>query len=195
MCNNYRLTTGIQAMADLFRDRFKKPLAFPEGVPNVQPNDDIRIGDTIPIIRLNGEQPELVTRPWSWKGPGGKPVFNFRSEGRKIPADQRCLIPADGFYEFTDPAAAGAKRKDRWLFTVIEAEWFWIAGVIRDGGAAMLTTEPSPDVAPYHDRQVVVLRAEHPADWLRPEPHYGPPSVPHSEQEFDVRPAPRSSTG
>ena len=30
----------------------------------------------------------------------------------------------------------------------------------------MLTTEPGPDVEPYHDRQVVVLRPEDWAAWL-----------------------------
>ncbi|MNE43105.1 hypothetical protein D3C80_1372650 [compost metagenome] len=52
------------------------------------------------------------------------------------------------------------------------APWFWIAGVIRDGAFAMLTTEPGPDVAPYHDRQVVVLAPEEGMAWLdltRPE--------------------------
>ena len=43
-----------------------------------------------------------------------------------------------------------------------------IAGLWREGSGnqpdafTMLTTEPGPDVAPYHDRQVVVLP---PADW------------------------------
>ncbi|WP_288759416.1 SOS response-associated peptidase family protein [uncultured Brevundimonas sp.] len=194
MCNNYRLTTGVQAIADLFRDRFQQPLTFPEGVPNAEPNDDIRIGDRVPILCLDGDRSVMVTRPWSWKGPGGRPVFNFRSEGRFIPPARRCLIPADGFYEFTDPAAGGAKRKDRWLFTVIEADWFWIAGVMHDGAFAMLTTEPSPDVKPYHDRQVVVLRKEYPGGWLNPAAtdrwlHAG--DVSSREIEFDVHPAPR----
>jgi putative SOS response-associated peptidase YedK len=30
----------------------------------------------------------------------------------------------------------------------------------------MLTTEPSPDVAPYHNRQVVVLRPDDWASWI-----------------------------
>lgn len=43
-----------------------------------------------------------------------------------------------------------------------------IAGLWREGAGnkpptfTMLTTEPGPDVAPYHNRQVVVLQ---PADW------------------------------
>ena len=55
---------------------------------------------------------------------------------------------------------------------------FCIAGIIRpdavDGTACftMLTTEPGPDVAPYHERQVAVLPRAAWIDWLdlaRPE--------------------------
>lgn len=30
----------------------------------------------------------------------------------------------------------------------------------------MLTMEPGPDIAPYHDRQIVILEQESWADWL-----------------------------
>ena len=32
----------------------------------------------------------------------------------------------------------------------------------------MLTMEPGPDIAPYHDRQIVVLERNAWADWLDP---------------------------
>jgi len=44
---------------------------------------------------------------------------------------------------------------------------FWVAGLIKDGAFAMLTTEPGADIAPYHDRQIVLLRPEEGAAWLR----------------------------
>ena len=37
---------------------------------------------------------DLVQRRWSWPGQNGKPVYNFRSEGREF-ASVRCLIPAE----------------------------------------------------------------------------------------------------
>jgi putative SOS response-associated peptidase YedK len=58
----------------------------------------------------------LVQRRLSWPGQNGKPVYNFRSEGREF-ASGRCQIPADGFNEFTDRADKKKKRKDKWLFT------------------------------------------------------------------------------
>ena len=169
MCNLYTQTKAVDAVAALFRDR-QMPLIFPEGAPNLSPRD-IAITDPAPIVRAaaNGGF-ELVVRRWSWPGPNRRPVYNFRSEGRAFPSG-RCLIVADGFYEFTAPADARQKRKDRWLFTDPQDEGIGIAGLVRreaDGGEAftMLTVEPGPDVAAYHSRQVAVLRPEAWRAWL-----------------------------
>lgn len=92
-------------------------------------------------------------------------MFNFRSDGRSFDGVTRCLIPADGFFEFT-AAEPGQKRKTKWRFTMADAPIFWVAGLVRDGAFAMLTTEPGPDITPYHDRQIVLLRSEAALDWL-----------------------------
>jgi putative SOS response-associated peptidase YedK len=91
------------------------------------------------------------------------------------------LIPADGFYEFTAPKDSKRKRKDKHLFTLAGEPWFWIAGIVREGAFAMLTTEPGEDIRPYHDRQIVVLRRDEALDWLdlaRPEAELLRPSPP-----------------
>jgi putative SOS response-associated peptidase YedK len=44
--------------------------------------------------------------------------------------------------------------------------WFWILGIVKDDAFAMLTTEPGPDLAPYHDRQVVLLPPGAGVHWL-----------------------------
>ena len=76
----------------------------------------------------------------------------------------------------------GASDADR-LADRLEAErqrlcsaisvWETIAGLCRTDekvGEAwtMLTTEPGPDVQPYHNRQIVVLKPEDFARWLDP---------------------------
>lgn len=172
MCNDYRLKVDIEAIRQDFED-IRVRIRFPEGIPNLQPRDDVRITDVAPIVRASSEigTAELVQRRWSWPGPNKKPVYNFRSEGRDF-ASGRCLILADGFYEFTAPADPKQKRKDKWLFTKADEDWFCIAGIWRstDAGEAftMLTTAPGPDVAPYHNRQVVVLDRRDRAAWLDP---------------------------
>ncbi|CAA9512010.1 MAG: hypothetical protein AVDCRST_MAG62-593 [uncultured Sphingomonas sp.] len=168
MCNLYSQTKAPEAIRQLFRDR-GMPLGFPEGIPNLQPCD-IRITDPAPIVRASDSAYDLVVRRWSWPGPGGKPVYNFRSDGREF-GSGRCLILADGFYEFTAPADPKQKRKDRWLFTAADGDMLGIAGLVRavpDIGEAftMLTCAPGPDVAPYHSRQVAVLPPASWREWL-----------------------------
>lgn len=65
------------------------------------------------------------------------------------------------------------KRKDKWLFTKTGERWFCIAGIWRSSPAVgeaftMLTLEPGPDVAPYHNRQIAVLDRADWAAWLDP---------------------------
>lgn len=171
MCNNYASHVSAKAIADAF-SRAALPLRFEDGtIPNLEPRDDIRIGDRAPIVLRSEEGPLLVQRPWAWKGPGGRPVFNFRSDDREFAPSSRCLIPFDAFYEFTE-AEPGQKRKTKWRFAPADRSWGWIAGLVRDDAWAMLTTRPGPDIAPYHDRQIVLLRPDQALDWLdlaRPE--------------------------
>jgi putative SOS response-associated peptidase YedK len=196
MCNEYARRISLDQLragwgaADM-------ALLFGEGLPNMPALDSIRITDPAIILRAAPEQPgtaEVVTRRWSWPAPGGKPVYNFRSDGRDFAnkaTSGRCLIPADGFYEFTDeadamppaptlfgedasPAArrpAARKVKAKWEFRVKGLDWFCIAGLWRSDpvvGEAwtMLTTRPGPDIAPYHDRQIVLLAPADYARWL-----------------------------
>ena len=115
---------------------------------------------------------ELVQRRWSWPGPGGKPVYNYRADGRDFPKG-RCIILADGFYEFTAHSDPKSKRKTRWLFTMAGEALFGIAGLWRTHEAVgeactMLTVEPGPDVAPYHNRGIPILGRDDMARWLDP---------------------------
>jgi putative SOS response-associated peptidase YedK len=170
MCNDYRLLTASATLFDGFSE-IKIPIRFSEGKPNLEAREDIKITDTAAIVRaVEGEvgAGELVQPRWSWPGPNGKPVYNFRSDGREF-ASGRCLIPADGFYEFTKKK----KRKDKWLFTKTGEPWFCIAGIwrsVEDVGEAftMLTMPPGPDIAPYHDRQIAILDRADWAAWLDP---------------------------
>ena len=169
MCNLYNQTRSIDEVAALFRE-LQMPLTFPEGAPNLAPRD-IAITDPAPIVRAGARGGfDLVVRRWSWPAPNGKPVYNFRAEGRKF-AGGRCLIVADGFYEFTAPADPKQKRKDRWRFADPAGGTIGIAGLVRPAAGlgeafTMLTVEPGPDVAPYHSRQVAVLPRDAWRAWL-----------------------------
>ena len=168
MCNLYQLEKSVDAVRRLFAEQ-QIPLNFPQGVPNFQARN-VRITERAPIVRFNREQctAELVERRWSWPGPTGKPVFNMRSDGREFGKD-RCLVIADGFYEFTAPADPAKKKKDCWLFR--PAGDFAIAGLVRttpDVGEAftLLTVPPGPDIRPYHHRGVALLEPPQWRSWL-----------------------------
>jgi putative SOS response-associated peptidase YedK len=165
MCNDYRFRHPAERLIDEFRE-IRLPLVFPKGLPNIEARDDIRIKDTAPVVRFAEGRAELEQLPWAWSAPNGKPVFNFRSEGRRFDPAERVIIPTDGFYEFTTPTDPKQKRKDKWLFTLKGRDLFAIAGIVKHGAFTMLTTQPGPDIAPYHDRQVVVLKPEDWEAWL-----------------------------
>ena len=176
MCNLYRLHKSADAIRDLFAGTGMS-LGFPEAIPNFEPRD-VHITDRAPIIRAAATGAQLVERRWSWPLATGKPLYNLKSEGRNFP-NNRCLVIADGFYEYTVPDDPKQKRKDRWLFTPSAGGLLGIAGITRDSpdvGEAftLLTAEPGPDVAPYHRRQIVLLD---PADWRR----WLDPAVPSAE--------------
>ncbi|HEV7287785.1 SOS response-associated peptidase family protein [Sphingomonas sp.] len=194
MCNEQARRVALGLLRDDIND-LRIPVHFPEGLPNLEPTDSIRITDRNVILRASPVGgAELVVRRWSWPGTHGKPVYNLRSDGRRFDRG-RCLIVADAFFEFSDPApdAAGRRprRKRRWRFEKRGEPWFAIAGIWRahpEVGEAytMLTIPPGADVAPYHDRQVAVIERRDFEEWLDPDArpeHLLQPPAPGS---FDV---------
>jgi putative SOS response-associated peptidase YedK len=168
MCNLYRIEKGPDAIRRLFGNAGLK-LTFPEAIPNFEATD-VHITDRAPVVRWNGEAAELIVRRWSWPSRYGSPLFNMRSDGRDFPKD-RCLVPMDGFYEYTKPSDPGRKRKVRWLFRPAGDRQFAIAGLLRshpEVGEAftLLTCPPGPDVEPYHNRQIALLRPNQWRVWL-----------------------------
>lgn len=114
--------------------------------------------------------PTQVEMTWGLEPlePSGKPVSLLRWErwqGRDIA--NPCLIIANDFGLKVD----GVVRYRASLNT--RAPFFCIAGVWQPAqrgwpaSYAALTTEAYPDLAPYKDRHVVVIREEHWIDWLR----------------------------
>ena len=172
MCNDYANRVPFNAYREAF-SQTRVPLVRPgpEAAPNLEPRDDIRPTEIAPILRAVEGGVELAQLKWGFAPARAKapPVINFRSEGRRFERG-RCLIPASAFYEFT-----GAKYpKTKWRFTKADEDWFCIAGLWRPAqegwpeSFTMLTLEPGPDVAPYHDRQVAVLDRPDWDAWLDP---------------------------
>jgi putative SOS response-associated peptidase YedK len=168
MCNEYARRKSLENLREEFS---QTRLPNFEWYENLIPNDldgkaSVKISDTAPIMRLRNDKLVGSMTPWAWNGAHGKPVFNFVSEGRDFTHSDRVLVFADGFYEFTKPQQAKVKLKDKHLFELKGEDWFWIAGIVKQGCFSLLTTEPGPDLAPYHDRQIVILRPSAGLYWL-----------------------------
>ena len=108
-----------------------------------------------------------------------QPLINARAETVYEKASfknairrRRCLIPADGFYEWQD---VGGPRKQAWFIhkpdhSVFAFGGIWEHWMAPDGSelesAAMLTAEPNALLANIHDRSPVVVTPDNFARWL-----------------------------
>jgi putative SOS response-associated peptidase YedK len=127
-----------------------------------------------PVIRQTDDGDEFSQVRWGFPPakPKGPPIINFRSEKRRFPVG-RCLVPASHFYELRGKnrrRRSGNSRKPARTGSASRA----CGDRCPKGGAAftLLTTEPGPDVAPIHDRQMVILNRDEWVPWLdltRPE--------------------------
>jgi putative SOS response-associated peptidase YedK len=146
---------------------------------NVAPGDDIL---ALTTDREGAPRGELLqwglVPPWA-KSPGRRPI-NARAETvaerptfRGAFSRFRCLIPADGFYEWR---TAPDGRREAFHISWSAEELFAFAGIwsvwrrsedeppIRS--CAILTTTPNEAVTPLHDRMPVMLPREAEAMWL-----------------------------
>jgi putative SOS response-associated peptidase YedK len=93
----------------------------------------------------------------------------------------RCLLPADGFYEWHSLAARSAnsddKRKQPMHIGMADGSLFGLAGLFErwraeDGTVldtcAIVTTEANALLAPIHDRMPVIIGPDDYARWLDP---------------------------
>lgn len=165
MCNDYEQHVSAAAYAEAIRHLELSSA----GLAELPQADDVRIGDMGPVIRAAGNGVEIVPMRFGWPPPRPKagPVFNFKSDNRHFDQSRRCLILMSGFFEFTGSKYPKAKHR----FSLKDSPVMAIAGLwseADDGSLSftMLTTEPGPDIAPYHDRQVCVLAPKDWAAWL-----------------------------
>lgn len=71
-------------------------------------------------------------------------------------ANRRCLIPAQGFYEWQHQE--GKKTKDKFRLDRIDGEKMMMAGIYNEQGQCVVITQPANEtVAPLHDRMPVVI--------------------------------------
>jgi len=181
MCGRFTLTTSAEVVAEFFE------LA---DLPELTPRYNIAPSQPVPAVLLDGEHRlrRLDHLRWGlvpfWaKDPAiGYRMINARSDGvenkpafRAAFKKRRCLVAADGFYEWQKQE--GSKRKQPYYIRMTGGGVFAFAGLGEhwespDGAAldtcTILTTEPNALMKPLHDRMPVILPRESFAAWLDP---------------------------
>lgn len=128
-------------------------------------DSEAAVGQRRVVIRRNSGDLEMVELAWGLqpREPGGRPFAVIRAEGRTFP-DHRCLVPASQFWH--------RSRGEHYAISLADGDWFYFAGIWRPAtrdwpeAYAILTIEAAADVAPWHDRQMAVIRREHRMAWL-----------------------------
>ncbi|MEM9049103.1 MAG: SOS response-associated peptidase [Pseudomonadota bacterium] len=180
MCGRFALTTPHQAVAQHF-DAILDPLAE-MGVPP-PPRRDVRPTQNLAAVALRDGARVLTAMRWGflphwYKTPSAGPlIINARSETvadkpafRTAIRERRCLLPANGFFEWRPGPEPGPKRV-HWLAPRGEA-LFAFAGVWRvwgeDGLAtcAIVTCAANASLAPIHHRMPIVIAPQDYALWL-----------------------------
>jgi putative SOS response-associated peptidase YedK len=180
MCGRYRVSKRKQILAEHFN-------ALPED-EDWSPHYNVAPTQAVPVIRQHPNEPArhlLLLRwglipPWMKDSSRAARMINARSEtAHTQPAfrdsfrSRRCLIPADGFYEWQKKGAT----KQPFCFEVNAGELFAFAGLWErwknpNGEwiktCTILTTETNSVTAPIHDRMPVILNLDDYDLWLDP---------------------------
>src|SRR6202050_2009671 len=129
---------------------------------------------------------------WAKDASGGGRLINARAETvavkpafRRAFAKRRCILPADGYYEWQTISADGEKpRKQPYFIYRADSDLLAFAGVYAlwrgQAGppdherawlwmAAIITTQATDDVGQIHDRMPMVIAPDQWAEWLDPD--------------------------
>jgi putative SOS response-associated peptidase YedK len=176
MCGRYKLITMPEILAAIFHAARSR--RFP-------PSRNIAPTDIAPVVRQHAGARTIdllrwgLVPPWTQDPSIGARLINARSEDadatpafRSAFQRRRCLVPADGFYEWQ--AVPGRKRKRPYDIRLRSGAPFAFAGLwerwSRDGQEletfCILTTDSNDLVRPIHDRMPVILHPEDHAAWL-----------------------------
>jgi putative SOS response-associated peptidase YedK len=181
MCGRFVLMTQGKELAEQFHcDEF----------PDLGPRYNIAPTQLVAIVRFSRETRRRECRLAKWglipswaKDPSmGPKLINARAESagtkpafRSAFKYRRCLVVADGFYEWKK---LDSKRKQPYLFRLSNGKPFAFAGLWERWSSpeghetescAVLTTDSNDLLRSIHDRMPVILKPDDYAAWLDPE--------------------------
>lgn len=177
MCGRFALYTSPIALAKKFQA---------ENVPELQPSYNVAPSQTIPLIRNEQGRRLFAMARWglipSWAKDIkiGYNTINARAETvaekpafRSAFQHRRCLVPADGYFEWQE--ITGNKTKQPWYISLKSQEPMALAGLWEhwqgsDGSeiesCTIIVTLGNELMQPIHDRMPVILPPETWDTWL-----------------------------
>lgn len=180
MCGRYTESAAFDVLAERFGlevEESADEALF--GRYNIAPSQPVPI-----IVADNGRRRLLAAR-WGlrphWACDGKLAPINARAETvatspmfREALKHHRCLMPADGFYEWQ--VRPGQKRKQPYYIRLKGGELFAFAGLYTPTGpegevpatCTIVTTAPNDLLAPIHNRMPVILESREEGRWLDP---------------------------
>jgi putative SOS response-associated peptidase YedK len=177
MCGRYTLTASAEQVQQAFNL---------DSVP-AQLAPRYNIAPTQPIAVITNDQPKQLTfvtwglvPSWSKDTSMAGQLINARAETLSEKASfrtaykyRRCLVPADGFYEWRKDGKGKTPvyihKQDRGVFAMAG---LWERWVSKDGSevlsATIVTTDPNDMISKMHHRMAVILQPEDYELWLSP---------------------------
>ena len=176
MCGRYMITSTFEAMGRLF----EADLA--ELGPDL-PRLNVSPTEPVPVVVSHDGDRTIVPMRWGLLPPfyrtanGGPLLINARAEGiaakpafREAIRERRCLVPADGFYEWQGekgartPFVIRPRAGGLMAFAGLWQDWRGPEGWIST--CAIVTCPANAVLAPIHERMPVVVAREDFALWL-----------------------------
>jgi putative SOS response-associated peptidase YedK len=198
MCGLYSLRKSPAETRALFQ--------YPDE-PDFPPRAHVAPGQPIAIVRIeNGERRFALVRwgfipSWVKEVKPGRPMINARGETvlekpsfRNAMRRRRCLVPADGYYEWSGPEGRKTpyfiERKDKRLFALAGLWEHWTGA---DGSeletAILMTIAPNAELSAIHDRMPVIIAEGDHETWLAGTPEEAARLIrPAPDGSFDLAP-------
>ena len=176
MCSRYNLLSPLEAVRAYFRVSNGEPYPPRYNIAPTQPVLIVRLDETrrreLALVRWGlipgwAKDPARLSLMINDRAEGATEKASFRGAMRH----RRCLVPANGFYEWTGRAGARQphliQRPDSEL---IAFAGLWESWLGADGSEidtmAILTVPANTTLTPLHDRMPAILLPEHFDAWL-----------------------------
>lgn len=202
MCGRFTLRTPLSVLIERFQldVNAARQLALFEPRYNIAPTQEIL---AVRVDAQSGQREPAMLRwglipSWSKEPQGGPPMINARGESiaekpsfRTAVRRRRCLIPADGFYEWQKAGAGSAKKQPYYIrykdnrpfaFAGLWESWSAKLSTVVDAmsheavdtplhieSCTIVTTSATKALSEVHDRMPVILEPNDYVLWLDPE--------------------------